>query len=63
MIPDESTGDPHAGLRALEESQAARRDTRGLLAEAREAFNLIKAHRDANHYADKVRAIFRGGLN
>ena len=57
--PDEDREAALARL-ALKESEEARERSASIIAEARDAFNLIRAHQDANHYAEKFRAIIRG---
>lgn len=45
---------------ALDESRASRANAASLIAEARDALNIVKAHTDDNHYVEKFRAILRG---
>lgn len=58
--PDENTHDPADARRALHESRANKRQTDKVIADAQQTFSLIRAHREANHYVDKFRAILRG---
>jgi hypothetical protein len=55
--PHEETRDAR---RALAETRASTAATAAIIEEARVTFGSVRAHRQANHYADKFRAIIRG---
>lgn len=46
--------------RALAETRASTAETAAIIENARAVFGDVRAHRQANHYADKFRAIIRG---
>lgn len=58
--PDENTLDPKAARQALADSQANTYRTLGVVAEAKRAITIVKAHRERNHYIDSMARIMRG---
>lgn len=58
--PDETTVGRREAQRALAESRLANRRVVPLIAQTSATFDLVRAHREANHFADKFRAIIQG---
>lgn len=58
--PDENTVGRREAQRALAESRLANRRVGSLLAQTSATFDLVRAHRETNHFADKFRAIIQG---
>ncbi|WOF23856.1 hypothetical protein N8K70_04010 [Microbacterium betulae] len=52
--------DPTRARRALDETRESTARTSEILTDALDVFAAIRAHRERNHYADKLRAIMRG---
>jgi hypothetical protein len=52
--------DVQEARRALDESQAKAAVTDGIIEEARAALDIVRAHRERNHYVEKFRTIIRG---
>lgn len=58
--PDENTVGRREAQKALDQSKKAARSDESLIRRSTETFDLIRAHRETNHFADKFRAIIQG---
>lgn len=58
--PDDATGTPETGRRALEESQRATARSNAIIEGAAATLNAVRELHEENHYAEKFRAIIRG---
>lgn len=57
---DGTTSGKDEAIKALAESEASNRAVDALLADIQKSFDLVRMHRESNHFADKFRAIIQG---
>lgn len=59
-LPDDATGTPDAGKRALNESKRLNTGANEIIRESAEVLGAVRSFREENHYTQKFRTIIRG---